>query len=39
MQPSWANSQGGDTSKLGIVGFCRGWKQMQAWFTKYGVLS
>jgi carboxymethylenebutenolidase len=36
---AWAKSQGGDTSKLGIVGFCRGWKQMQAWFTKYGVLS
>jgi carboxymethylenebutenolidase len=36
---AWAKSQGGDTSKLRIVGFCRGWKQMQAWFKKYGVLS
>ena len=56
---TWAGSQGGDTARLGIIGFCPGaarfhadyrgsyrkdaaedaWKQAQAWFKKYGVLS
>jgi carboxymethylenebutenolidase len=36
---SWAGSQGGDTSKLGIVGFCRGGRNVWEYAAHSGTLK